>query len=406
MSSLFVVTLDSKSVVLRVLLLLRGNLQLLVMVHNLWCTSLECHNLAQVILHLRHRIHLGSDAVKNIVSFLKLPELNIVAGTETSAYIRFAFWNSLCRPFDFLPDEFPVGVDEGWLIACDFNFQFLAFNWSLSRDHHYTVKVLSMDQQQDITDVIEPSAAFTYDGMEFAVPVFVSGNGCIVLYDVSDDANSLLNNRREISFPKQFCYDFICEHMPMTFSPSGETLALAGSGKVFFIDVIGGTFGGWTQSYHDFDILALQYSPDGHFVVAAGNDLNSDYDIRFDGFIYIFNEHGRSLLRLSSSGAGERLPGINNLAFSTCSTKVACVASYMAEVYIVDVNSGHAHLLTMADSVDAVVFDPSGQQLVVAHGSSICIIDTMSGTKLHETPFFDSSLKIEAMSWPEDKKQI
>ena len=71
-----------------------------------------------------------------------------------------------------------------------------------------------------------------------------------------------------------------------------------------------------------------------------------------------------------------------------------------------DVNSGHAHLLTMADSVDAVVFDPSGQQLVVAHGSSICIIDTMSGTKLHETPFFDSSLKIEAMSWPEDKKQI
>ena len=160
MSSLFVVTLDSKSVVLRVLLLLRGNLQLLVMVHNLWCTSLECHNLAQVILHLRHRIHLGSDAVKHIASFLKLPELNIVACTETSAYIRYAFWNSLCRPFDFLPDEFPVGVDEGWLIACDFNFQFLAFNWSSSRDHHYTVKVLSMDQQQDITDVIEPSAAF------------------------------------------------------------------------------------------------------------------------------------------------------------------------------------------------------------------------------------------------------
>ena len=75
MSSLFVVTLDSKSVVLRVLLLLRGNLQLLVMVHNLWCTSLECHNLAQVILHLRHRIHLGSDAVKHIASFLKLRQV-------------------------------------------------------------------------------------------------------------------------------------------------------------------------------------------------------------------------------------------------------------------------------------------------------------------------------------------
>ena len=61
MSSLFVVTLDSQ--------------QLLVMAHNLWCTSLECHNLAQVILHLRHRIHLGSDAVKHIASFLKLRQV-------------------------------------------------------------------------------------------------------------------------------------------------------------------------------------------------------------------------------------------------------------------------------------------------------------------------------------------
>ena len=60
---------------------------------------------------------------------------------------------------------------------------------------------MSMDQQQDITDVIEPSAAFTYDGMGFAVPVFVSNNRCIALYDVTDDANSLLNYRRDVSIP-------------------------------------------------------------------------------------------------------------------------------------------------------------------------------------------------------------
>ena len=66
-----------------------------------------------------------------------------------------------------------------------------------------------------------------------------------------------------------------------------------------------------------------------------------------------------------------------------------------------DVDSEHAHRLTMAHSVKAVVFNPSGQ-LIVAHASSICIIDSMSGAKLHETTFFDSSLKIEAMSWQDD----
>ena len=58
----------------------------------------------------------------------------------------------------------------------------------------------------------------------------------------------------------------------MAFSPTGETLALAGNGKVFFIDVIGGTFADWTRG--DFDICDLKYLSDGRFVVAAGNDLN------------------------------------------------------------------------------------------------------------------------------------
>jgi hypothetical protein len=54
----------------------------------------------------------------------------------------------------------------------------------------------------------------------------------------------------------------------------------------------------------------------------------------------------------------------------------------------------------MTHSVDAVVFLPSGQRLLAAHRSSICIIDSMSGAKLHEAAFFDTSLKILAMSWP------
>ena len=80
----------------------------------------------------------------------------------------------------------------------------------------------------------------------------MSSNRCIALYDVTDDANSLLNYRRDVCIPEQFynyCYGDL---LAMTFSPSGKTLALAGDGIVFFIDVIGGTFGGWASSYFFF----------------------------------------------------------------------------------------------------------------------------------------------------------
>ena len=76
--------------------------------------------------------------------------------------------------------------------------QFRCDGFQLAEGRHYTVKVVSIDQQQDITDVIEPSVAFSYDGLEFAVHVFMSGDGCIAIYDVLDDANSLLRNRRDI----------------------------------------------------------------------------------------------------------------------------------------------------------------------------------------------------------------
>ena len=56
----------------------------------------------------------------------------------------------------------------------------------------------------------------------------------------------------------------------------------------------------------------------------------------------------------------------------------------------------------MANSVKAAVFDPSGERLIIVHGSSICIIDSLSSAKLHESLFFDASLEIEAISWPED----
>ena len=73
-----------------------------------------------------------------------------------------------------------------------------------------------------------------------------------------------------------------------------------------------------------------------------------------------------------------------------------------ARLYIVDINSRRAHRLRVLDPVWNVAFDPSAQQLITVHSSSICILDIMSGAKLHEALFFDSSLTIEAISWPTD----
>ena len=254
--------------------------------------------------------------------------------------------------------------------------------------------------------MFEPSVAFSHDGMQLAIPTFVAGDGCIAIYDVIADANSLLGNRVEVFWPRCEGICLVGASMEMAFSPTDQTLALAGGGRVYFIDVIGGTFVGWTRCYDGLDILALQYSPDGRFVAAAGNDLSSKYEIRFDGFIYMFNvSSGDRLWTLASERTGERLPGIDTLAFSSCSAKMACVESGCAreQLYIAGVDSGYLyHRLTMANSVKAAVFDPSGERLIIVHGSSICIIDSLSSAKLHESLFFDASLEIEAISRPED----
>ena len=404
------------------------------MVHNLWCTSQDCLNLSRLLLHLRTRINLAKDVANRIASFLKLPRLNILARTETFDKIRYAFWDTSCPPFEFSRDHVEVGQEshenlfcplgsaviacdfsfqalafaterllgmdqeEGQLITCDFRFQVLAFTWKSGP--HFTVTLVSKHRQQDITDVIEPSAAFSRDGTTFAAPVFVSGNACIAVYDVLDNAAFLLRNRTEILWPDRAGMRPPTAPIIMSFSPTAETLALAADETFFFIDLNGESFTGCTPSYNGFDIWVLQYSPDGCFVATAGIDLDCDYHIKFNGFIYMFDSLGNNLWKLTADSTGERLPGIDTLSFSSCNTKIACInrGDPDAPLYIVNVDSGHAHRLTV--SAKAVVFDPSGQRLITVHSSSICILDIMSGAKLHEAPFFDSSLTIETISWP------
>lgn len=377
------------------------------MVHKLWITSSECHNLAQLISHLRPRINLESCIVSHIESFLKLPELNIVACTETSTHFRYSFWNSSSPSFDFCRDEFPVGRHEGCLVGCDFNFQILAFNWASGED--CIVKVVSVHLQQDIADVYDvPSVAFSHDGMKLAVPVFVSSDVCIAIYDVIGSAYVLLGHRREIFWPGPVSTILTGFSLQMAFSPNDESLVLSGLGRVCFIDAIDGTFTGWSRHYAEFDIVAIQYSPNGSFVVAVGTDVeSSDYKSdRWDGLIHMFNADGNHLWELDSEDTGEGLTGIHTLAFSPCSTKMACVAFLgKAWLYIVDVNSARAHRLTMTESAKEVVFDTTGQRLITLHRSSMCIIDLTSGTKFHEVQFSDSDPKILVISQLQDSNK-
>ena len=133
---------------------------LLAMLHTLWCKSLECHNLLQLVCHLRQTMPLPKDATDCIVRFLKLPDLNIVARTERCGNIRYAFWNPECSTVEVAVsrEEFPSGDEQGWLITCDVNFQVLALNQPLHMSdqvRYDTVRVKSVRQHHDITDVAE-----------------------------------------------------------------------------------------------------------------------------------------------------------------------------------------------------------------------------------------------------------
>ncbi len=251
----------------------------------------------------------------------------MVARRETPAQVHYAFWINSVQHFEFYHDKSLAHAEDIYMIACDFQLKVFAFNWSSLMDHHHTVRVVNSNLWQDITDAIEPSVAFSCDGLDVAVPVFVSGSYCIAVYameDILDNEYSFLVNRREIYPPEQLSNLFIGELFIMAFSPDGATLAVAASGTILLIDMISRTFVGSTPASQPFDILALHYSPDSRVLVAAGNDLNSNYLVRFDGFVRFFNNDGTSLWQLASDDTGDRLPGFDTLASSCACAKMAC----------------------------------------------------------------------------------
>ena len=79
-----------------------------VAMHIMWCRSLDCHNVALLLAHLRPWIILGKDVANHIASFLKLLKLGIVACTEARAHTRYAFWNDSGWSLEFCNDTLPL----------------------------------------------------------------------------------------------------------------------------------------------------------------------------------------------------------------------------------------------------------------------------------------------------------
>ena len=366
----------------------------------LWSKSLERHNIIQLILHLHSRIHFSPCITNKIASFLKLPKVKVITRRHNSRQPTYTFWNKR---------EYPLGLcrqtshSEFYMIARNFQCECVAFHCASQDGRHHIVEVISKHFRQVIMDVLEASVAFSYNGLDIAVPVVRSGTACIAVYPVeecADDHGSFLSNHREIFCPKQFAWVFGEDTaIPLAFSPDGEILAVAASGRVFWLDVNNETFAGWSRCYTDFEILALQYTPNGCFIAAAGNNMDSSNEILFNGFVRMFNSRGSLVWEMTSDDTGERMPTIDTLAFSSECANMACHQSYETQVYVVHIECGNAHRLTVDDAVHALIMSPSGDRLIVAHASSIIIIDTASATKLFQTPLHDAAFAIEAMSW-------
>ena len=108
------------------------------MLQTSWCTTLDCHHLCQVILHLRPGIYLKKGVASLIVSFLKFPVLNILADCQpfelatklpqTDSKIRYEFWNASCQPFEFFHERFVLEWEDDWMITCNVDSMLLAIN--------------------------------------------------------------------------------------------------------------------------------------------------------------------------------------------------------------------------------------------------------------------------------------
>ena len=227
----------------------------------LWSKSLECHNFIQLILHLHSRIHFSPCITNKIASFLKLPKVKVITRRHNSRQPTYTFWNKREYPFGLCRQ---TSHSEFYMIACNFQCECVAFHCASQDGRRHIVEVISKLFRQVIMDVLEASVAFSYNGLDIAVPVVRSGTACIAVYPVeecADDHGSFFSSHREILCPAQFAWSFSGDTaIPLAFSPDGEILAVAASGRVFWLDVNSETFAGWCRCYTDFEFASTIYA--------------------------------------------------------------------------------------------------------------------------------------------------
>ena len=226
---------------------------------------------------------------------------------------------------------------------------------------------------------------------------------CIALYDVVDDGNSLLANRREILF----LFDAVPFYSPLALSSDGSILSLE-SDSVGFISMLSGDSWWSRDNEEENNLLAIQFSPNDAFVALAFRDALS---IKYGFLRMLGGPNGDSLWELAEDDTGVRLPVIDTLAFCPSSTRLACICGdgpcgqigvRANAVFIVDLPFGLSRRLILDDIVTAVTFHPCGLRLLVVHVTSICIIDILSGVRLHSAPLIDPIRELLAVSWPDE----
>ena len=379
------------------------------MMHKLWCRTLDCHNLVLVILHLQLQwnIYLARDVITCIATSLKLPELNILARKRTAYIEMYTFWDTSKPPCELYNTGYPKA---SWVIAFHLNSQLLALGSSpppeIDRQsptvtivRHGKMQVFSKHHHQEIANVERRACgAFSVEGAKFAVSTFVSGKICITIYDVMNNAYTLLANPCVIFLPE---VPRLLHITHLNFSPTGATLAVAWDSQICFMNV----FDNSCITHHwifPLRVTFIEYIPNGSFAVATGFHLDPESDNDMDGFIHLLSTDLKTWSTLFRDSTGRRFAVIDTLAFASCSTKVACFERGAVEIYMLGIESPQMHRMTMRHSVDAAGFDASGQRLVTAHRSCICIVNSISGATLHEVPFFDPCLRLLGIAWSAD----
>ena len=339
-----------------------------------WRSSQDCNNLRLLRRHLRFRGGPLDHVVGNrAAEFLEPPELHLAVCSDAELEIQrnASFMCGSNRSVEVTIRQ------EARVIACDFAWEAFALSWEDANrpGRYHIVEVIEGGCREQIMDVIEPIAAFSHDGMLFAVVAVVSREVRIVIYYVGGG----LQLRHEVAIPKGLSWCLVVESLAMNFSPSMRTLAVSCGNKIFFVDVDEGVIGGLTRGYDGYDMRRLAYSENGAFLVVGGFRLNDS----FDGFLFVFNasDYADPQIRIETEEEG-KLVCMGEVVFSTACAEAASFENGGDQVLLLDLCTQAYSILSFDVGIDALLFTASSDEMILAQANGVLPVSDISGTAM------------------------